>query len=77
MIVFEFVNLLLGPFVDRLTNRSPIWMLVIMVCIAAILIPVHNQLDKLVTQKLVEKNKKIRLAAAKKIIASLEPERDE
>ena len=77
LIVFEFVNLLLGPFVDRLTNRSPIWMLVIMVCIAAILIPVHNQLDKLVTQKLVEKNKKIRLAAAKKIIASLEPERDE
>ena len=49
-------------------------MLITMVCIAAILIPVHHQLDKWVTQKLVEKNKRIRLAAAKKIIASLEPE---
>ena len=73
LIVFEFINLLLGPLVDRVTDRSPILMLATMVCIAAVLIPIHNQLDKWVTQKLVEKNKKIRLAAAKKIIASLEP----
>ena len=77
LIVFEFINLLLGPLVDRVTARSPILMLVTMVCIAAILIPVHHQLDKWVTQKLVEKNKRIRLAAAKKIIASLESEQKE
>ena len=77
LIVFEFINLLLGPLVDRVTDRSPILMLITMVCIAAILIPVHHQLDKWVTQKLVEKNKRIRLAAAKKIIASLEPEQKE
>ena len=74
LIVFEFINLLLGPLIDRATARSPILMLITMVCIAAILIPVHHQLDKWVTQKLVEKNKRIRLAAAKKIIASLAPE---
>jgi len=74
LIVFEFINLLLGPLVDRVAGRSPVLMLVIMVCIAAILIPIHSQLDKWVTQRLVEKNKKIRLEAAKKIIAALEPE---
>ena len=74
LIVFEFINLLLGPLIDRATARSPILMLITMVCIAAILIPVHHQLDKWVTQKLVEKNKRIRLAAAKKVIASLAPE---
>ena len=49
-------------------------MLITMVCIAAILIPVHHQLDKWVTQKLVEKNKKLRLDAARKTIAALAPE---
>jgi tetratricopeptide (TPR) repeat protein len=77
LIVFEFINLLLGPLVDSITDHSPILMLVTMVCIAALLIPVHNHLDKWVTQKLVEKNKRIRLAAAKKIIASLEPGQDD
>lgn len=72
LIVFEFINLLLGPLVDRATGRSPILMLVTMVFIAAILIPIHSKLDKWVTQQLVEKNNKIRLDAAKKVIAALE-----
>ena len=65
LIVFEFINLLLGPLVDRVTDRSPILMLITMVCIAAILIPVHHQLDKWVTQKLVEKNKRIKTGRGK------------
>ena len=72
LIVFEFMNLLLDPFIGRLSNNSPLLMLTIMVCIAALLIPVHQKLEKWITLKLVEKNNKIRLAAAKKIIASLE-----
>ena len=47
-------------------------MLLIMVCIASLLVPAHHRLEKWVTQALVEKNKKIRLAAAKKTIARLE-----
>jgi tetratricopeptide (TPR) repeat protein len=72
LIVFEFMNLLLGPFIGSFSNNSPLLMLTIMVCIAALLIPVHQKLDKWITHKLIEKNNKIRLAAAKKIIASLE-----
>lgn len=72
LIVFEFLNLLLHPFLDRITNHQPVLMLGAMVCIAALLIPLHHRLEKWITNIMVEKNKKIRLAAAKKTIATLE-----
>lgn len=74
LIVFEFLNLLLHPFLERVTNHSPILMLLALVCIAALLVPLHHKVEKWATAKLVEKNKKIRLAAAKKTIEQLEKE---
>ncbi len=76
LIVFEFINLLISPSIDRVSGSSPLLMLVIMVCVAALLIPVHNLLETWIIQKLIEKNKKIRLTAAKKIIATLETEKE-
>lgn len=72
LIVFEFLNLLLHPFLERVTNHSPILMLLALVCIAALLVPLHHRVEKWATAKLVEKNKAIRLAAAKKTIEQLE-----
>ena len=72
LIVFEFLNLLLHPFLERVTHHSPILMLLALVCIAALLVPLHHKVEKWTTAKLVEKNKKIRLAAAKKTIEQLE-----
>ena len=72
LIVFEFLNLLLHPFLERVTNHTPVVMLLALVCIAAFLIPLHNRVEKWSTAKLVEKNKKIRLANAKKTIEKLE-----
>jgi tetratricopeptide (TPR) repeat protein len=72
LIVFEFLNLLLHPFLERITNHSPVLMLLALVCIAALLVPLHHRLQKWATHKLVEKNKQIRLAAAKKTIDKLE-----
>ena len=72
LIVFEFFNLLLHPFLERITNHSPVLMLLALVCIAALLVPLHHKLEKWATHKLVEKNKKIRLTAAKKTIEQLE-----
>ena len=74
LIIFEFINLFIHPFLDKWTNHSIPMMLGIMVCIAALLIPLHHKLEHWITNKLVEKNKKIRLAAAKKTIAKLEGE---
>jgi NADH:ubiquinone oxidoreductase subunit 6 (subunit J) len=71
LIVFEFLNLLLHPFLERVTQHSPVLMLLALVCIAALLVPLHHKVEKWATAKLVEKNKKIRLAAAKKTIEQL------
>ncbi|MEO7524233.1 MAG: tetratricopeptide repeat protein [Ferruginibacter sp.] len=72
LIVFEFLNLLLHPFLERVTHHSPILMLLSLVCIAALLVPLHHKLEHWATHKLIEKNKGIRLAAAKKTIEKLE-----
>ena len=72
LIVFEFLNLLLHPFLERVTHHSPVLMLLALVCIAALLVPLHHRIEKWATAKLVEKNKKIRLASAKKTIEVLE-----
>lgn len=72
LFVFEFINLLIHPFIGNLTHHSPLFMLLIMVCIAGLLVPAHHRLEHWVVHKLIEKNKKIRLAAAKKTISRLE-----
>lgn len=74
LIVFEFLNLLLHPFLERITHHSPVLMLLALVCIAALLVPLHHKVEKWATAKLVEKNKRIRLAAAKKTIQQLDTE---
>jgi tetratricopeptide (TPR) repeat protein len=72
LVVFEFLNLLLHPFLERVTHHSPLLMLLALVCIAALLIPLHHKLEKWTIHKLVEKNKAIRLASAKRTIEQLE-----
>jgi tetratricopeptide (TPR) repeat protein len=73
LIVFEFINLVIHPYIARLTNDSPLLMLLILVLIAAVIVPLHHQLEHWIKHKLIEKNKAIRLAAAKRTIEQLEP----
>jgi tetratricopeptide (TPR) repeat protein len=74
LIVFEFLNLLLHPFLERITHHNPVLMLLSLVCIAALLVPLHHKVEHWATAKLVEKNKQLRLKAAKKTIEQLEKE---
>jgi len=76
LMVFEFLNLVLHPFLGKITNHTPPLMLLGLICIAALLVPLHHKLEKLATEKLVEKNKHVRLAMARKIIKNLEGEGD-
>lgn len=66
LVAFEFLNLLLHPFLGSITHHSPLLMLVAMVLVAALLVPAHHYLEKTITHKMVEKNKQIRLAADQK-----------
>jgi tetratricopeptide (TPR) repeat protein len=73
LLVFEFVNLLLHPFLEDATHHSPVLMLILLVLLAALLVPLHHKIEKWVTKKMTEKNNRIRLANAKKTIEKLEP----
>jgi len=77
LVVFEFINLLFHPLIESFTNHSPILMLLILVGIASLLIPVHHRLEKWIREKITEKNKQIRLAAAKKTIEQLEADKNQ
>ena len=46
LILFEYLTLLLHPFVAEITNHTPIYEMLIFVSIAAVLIPTHHQVEK-------------------------------
>ncbi|MDP2414984.1 tetratricopeptide repeat protein [Daejeonella sp.] len=71
--VFEFINLFIHPYLAHATDDSPVLMLLILIIIGAMLVPLHHKLEKWITKIMVEKNKKIRLEAARKTIENLEP----
>lgn len=72
LIVFEFLNLLLHPLIGGITHHSPVFMLVALVAIAALLVPLHHRLEKWAKQRLLEKNAAVRLAKAKRTVEELE-----
>ncbi len=72
LIVFEFINLIIHPFLEKITHHNVILMLLALVGIAALLVPLHHRVEHWATNKMVEKNKQIRLANAKKTIEQLE-----
>lgn len=74
LLVFEFLNLVLHPLMAKLTNHTPVLMLLGLVSIAAILVPLHHRLEQWASVKLVEKNKQVRLAMAKRTIEKLSEE---
>ena len=76
LVVFEFINLLIHPFLEKIMHHSPVLMLLGLVVIAALIIPLHHKVEHWTTNKLVEKNKAIRLANAKKTIEELGKKQD-
>jgi tetratricopeptide (TPR) repeat protein len=74
LLVFEFINLVIHPYISAATHHSPLGILLISVVVAAVLVPVHHNAEEWVTHKMVAKNKRLRLAAAKRIVKKLEEE---
>jgi hypothetical protein len=72
LMVFEFINLYIHPILGKWSHESPVIMLLVLVIIASVLIPLHNRIENFTKQKLIAKNKKIRVANTKKTIAELE-----
>jgi hypothetical protein len=63
--------MLIHPWLANITHHSPVLLLMANVIIAGILISPHHYIEHLINHKLVEKNREVRLKAARKTIASL------
>ena len=74
LIVFEFINLLIHPFLEKITHHSPILILLALVVIAAILVPLHHKVEHLFVAKMIEKNKNLKIKKAVEIINNSEEE---
>jgi uncharacterized membrane protein len=74
LITFEFINLLVHPYLAHFTHDSPFLILLCMVMIAALLVPIHHYLDGKVTHQLVEKNKRLKIAAARMLLEKYDHE---
>jgi hypothetical protein len=52
LILFEYLTLLLHPYVLELTNHTPVYEILIFVIIAAILIPSHHRIEHWLVERL-------------------------
>jgi tetratricopeptide (TPR) repeat protein len=55
LFLFEFIVLFVHPYIGHWTHESPVWMLLILVAVAAILIPLHHRSETWIKKKLETK----------------------
>jgi len=55
LFLFEFIVLFAHPYIGHWTHESPLWMLLILVAVAAILIPLHHRSEAWIKKKLATK----------------------
>jgi hypothetical protein len=72
IVMFEFLYLVLDRYIMQFTNDSTLIMLLVWVVLAAALSPLDEFMNEWVKHRLVEKNKKIKIAAAHKVLDKLE-----
>jgi hypothetical protein len=65
LLVFEFINLVIHPRLSVVTNHSPFYMLLVMAVIASLIIPLHHRLEHWIVNRMVRKNKRLRLVCKK------------
>ncbi|HUQ64917.1 MAG TPA: hypothetical protein VM101_02110 [Flavitalea sp.] len=65
LFLFEYLTLLLHPFVTRITNHKPVYELLIYVTIAAILIPIHHRIEYWLIEKLAHNEELLKLTMKK------------
>jgi hypothetical protein len=56
LFLFEFIALFLHPYIDKLTNHDPVYMLLILVVVAAILVPLHHKMEHWVKERLAKES---------------------
>ena len=54
LLLFEFIAIFVHPYIDELTGHQPVWMLIILVMIAAVLVPLHHKMEHWVKEHLAK-----------------------
>jgi hypothetical protein len=57
LFLFEFILLLIHPYIGRWTHESQIWMILILVAIATILVPLHHKMESWMKEKLTARRR--------------------
>jgi tetratricopeptide (TPR) repeat protein len=52
LLLFEFIALFIHPYIDKWTGHHPVYMLIILVTVAAVLVPLHHKMEHWVKEKL-------------------------
>jgi tetratricopeptide (TPR) repeat protein len=55
LLLFEFISLFIHPYIATWTHETPVYMLLILVAVAALLVPIHHSLQNWMQQKLAFK----------------------
>lgn len=58
LLAFEFIALLTHPWIEHVTNHTPIYSLLLLVLIASILVPAHHFFEGLLKNRIVKQNAK-------------------
>jgi tetratricopeptide (TPR) repeat protein len=56
LLLFEFISLLIDPFIGNITHHTPVLMLLISVIVASILVPAHHRLSEFMKEKLIHRH---------------------
>jgi hypothetical protein len=56
LLLFEFISLYIHPYIAHWTHESPVFTLLVLVAVAAILVPSHHKLQEWMKEKLTYKN---------------------
>lgn len=51
LMLFEFISLLVHPFIEKITNHNVILMYIILLIIASALVPLHHRMEKFVKER--------------------------
>lgn len=54
LLFFEFISLLIHPWLESRTHHTPVMMLMALVLVAAILVPYHHRLEEILKKRLVK-----------------------
>lgn len=52
LLLFEYITLLIHPFVEEITHHTPLLEIIILVCIAAMVVPAHHKIESWLVKRL-------------------------